>query len=290
MNILESCRILNPKNIEDECSKFTIDDIESSFILSEIIQLDTRYTLSFWIKSDVSSTIRVAGSTFATSGEWKKHFVVFTSTSKSLAIRFSNVGTYYIYHPKLEIGNTVSDWTPAPEDTGDIIIDTANDIRADMAQREADLTKSYDDVLSNTLDNYVAKDEYSSFKKDVEAKFEVLDGEIAMTFDDVNSGMTELDEATNAKFAEFYKHIVFSDTGIVISSGNSTITLEIDNENGIIFKNNGEPIGLWDGDDFYTGNIVVRTNERAQFGNFAFVPRNDGSLSFLKVGEMTNGG
>lgn len=42
--------------------------------------------------------------------------------------------------------------------------------------------------------------------------------------------------------------------------------------------------GSWDGNDFYTGNIVVRLNERAQFGNFAFVPRSDGSLSFLKVG------
>lgn len=42
--------------------------------------------------------------------------------------------------------------------------------------------------------------------------------------------------------------------------------------------------GSWDGNDFYTGNIVVKLNERAQLGNFAFVPRSDGSLSFLKVG------
>lgn len=42
--------------------------------------------------------------------------------------------------------------------------------------------------------------------------------------------------------------------------------------------------GQWDGDDFYTGNIVVRTEEQARFGNFAYVPRSDGSLMFLKVG------
>ena len=42
--------------------------------------------------------------------------------------------------------------------------------------------------------------------------------------------------------------------------------------------------GSWDGNDFYTGNIVVRVTERAQFGNLAFVPNEDGSLSFLKVG------
>jgi hypothetical protein len=42
--------------------------------------------------------------------------------------------------------------------------------------------------------------------------------------------------------------------------------------------------GSWDGDNFYTGNLVIRVSERAQLGNFAFVPRSDGSLMFLKVG------
>ena len=46
---------------------------------------------------------------------------------------------------------------------------------------------------------------------------------------------------------------------------------------------NGEQFGYWDGNDFYTGNLVVRTNERAQFGKYAYVPRSDGSLMFLKV-------
>jgi hypothetical protein len=52
----------------------------------------------------------------------------------------------------------------------------------------------------------------------------------------------------------------------------------------IVFKKNGEPFGWWDGVDFHTGNIVVEVNERAQLGDFAFVPRSNGSLSFLKVG------
>lgn len=38
-----------------------------------------------------------------------------------------------------------------------------------------------------------------------------------------------------------------------------------------------------DGVDFHTGNIVVDVNERAQFGNFAAIPRSNGSLSWLKV-------
>ena len=63
-----------------------------------------------------------------------------------------------------------------------------------------------------------------------------------------------------------------------------TLTLTIENDM-IVFKKNGEPRGWWDGVDFHTGNIVVNVNERAQFGNFAYIPRSDGSLMFLKVGD-----
>jgi hypothetical protein len=51
----------------------------------------------------------------------------------------------------------------------------------------------------------------------------------------------------------------------------------------ISFKKGGQQFGWWDGTDFHTGNIIVDVDERAQFGNFAFIPRADGSLMFLKV-------
>ena len=116
MNTLESCFIVSPKNNNDECAKFVIDDIGSPFILSEIMEIGTRYTFSFWIKSDANSSIQTASSIFNTSTEWQKHSIVFVADSKDLSIIFLNAGEYYMYHPKLETGNTVTDWSPAPED------------------------------------------------------------------------------------------------------------------------------------------------------------------------------
>ena len=60
------------------------------------------------------------------------------------------------------------------------------------------------------------------------------------------------------------------------------MNLVLDNDL-IRFTKNGQQFGWWDGVDFHTGNIVVTVNERAQLGSFAFVPRSNGSLSFLKV-------
>lgn len=61
-----------------------------------------------------------------------------------------------------------------------------------------------------------------------------------------------------------------------------TLSLIVDST-AIKFVNGSEVIGEWDGNNFYTGNINIRVNERAQFGNFAYVPRDDSSLMFLKV-------
>lgn len=69
---------------------------------------------------------------------------------------------------------------------------------------------------------------------------------------------------------------------ITIGAGKSKMTLALKNDI-IAFHKDGEQFGWWDGVDFHTGNIVINVTERAQFGNFAMVPRTDGSLSFLKV-------
>lgn len=69
---------------------------------------------------------------------------------------------------------------------------------------------------------------------------------------------------------------------ITLGGGKNAMSLTFDNDK-ISFQKNGNQFGWWDGVDFHTGNIRIDVTERAQFGNFAFVPRSDGSLSFLKI-------
>lgn len=284
MNTLESYSITNPKNVTDECAKFVIDDTGSPFILSEIMQIGTRYTFSFWIKSEADSSIRTAGSTFTSTTEWQKHSIVFTATSKDLAISFLTTGMYYIYHPKLELGNMVTDWSPAPEDTTDDIISATDDVRSDMAEQNAATLDSCNEMVDSALDDYVHVSEYGSFKETVETEFAVRDDEITMNFTTIETKVNNLDGDVQSKFQELNKHISFSENGITISAGENAMSIRIDNDI-VVFEKNGVQFGWWDGIDFHTGNIVVNVNERAQFGNFAYVPRSDGSLSFLKVGE-----
>ena len=127
MNTLESCSIENPFGKVEECAKFLIDDITSYFLMARIMNVGQRHTLSFWARSESTGTLDIPNTsdnaTIEITNEWQKHVVIFESVDDSIEFHFQDTGTYYIYHPKLEIGNQATDWTLAPEDTDDVIKD-----------------------------------------------------------------------------------------------------------------------------------------------------------------------
>lgn len=151
-------------------------------------------------------------------------------------------------------------------------------------------TVSINTLINQTAQNIIAtvsKDYQSAdaaYREYIESQFAVLLDEIAMKFTTTTEQIANVDGDLQTKYATIVKYLSFAADGITIMSGDSTVTLQLDNEDGIVFRRNGVQFGRWDGTNFYTGNIVIEVNERAQFGNFAFIPRSDGSLSFLKVG------
>lgn len=61
----------------------------------------------------------------------------------------------------------------------------------------------------------------------------------------------------------------------------SGVVLIVDSSK-ISFEKNGQTVSFWDGDDFFTGNVHVRVDEQAVFGNYGFYPKKDGSLIFKR--------
>lgn len=200
---------------------------------------------------------------------------------------------------KITVGVTKRTLTDINSDRESQTIDRIEQAEQDIKENASETTQVRNQLLINTtsilndceniilkaLESYVETSDYSEYKETVRSEFEQTAKAISLNFTTTIDQINNVDGDLQSKFTQLYKYIKFSgETAIIIGSGDSAITLEIDNEKGIVFKKNGVQFGLWDGEDFYTGNIVVRLNERAQFGNFAFVPRSDGSLSFLKVG------
>ena len=144
------------------------------------------------------------------------------------------------------------------------------------------INQAVDSILLQVSETYFTQTGAATLEETLTSALKVRSDDIVAEF---TKQITETDNYATTNLEKLYKYIKFSgETAITIGSGDSAVTLEIDNTKGIIFKRNGVAFGEWDGNNFYTGNIVIRLDEKAQFGNFAFIPRSDGSLSFLKVG------
>lgn len=138
-------------------------------------------------------------------------------------------------------------------------------------------------ILSSISETYVENSEFGSYREEVTTRFSQSAEGFNMQIQAVNETVTGVNEDLQTKFEKVSKYFSFNENGISIGGGENAMSLILDNDNGVVFAQNGYPFGWWDGVDFHSGNIVVNVNERAQFGNFAFIPRSSGSLSFLKV-------
>ena len=152
-----------------------------------------------------------------------------------------------------------------------------------LTEQETDLTAAATGIILSALESYVQTGDFDAFRQTVRTELELLADQIVMNFTTTTENLNGLDSEMQDRFSEWSKYIRFSADGITIGADESALTLQLDN-NQIQFVKNGVPIGWWDGVEFHTGNLVVEVNERARFGDFAFVPRSDGSLMFLKVG------
>lgn len=151
------------------------------------------------------------------------------------------------------------------------------------------------DELASTVDSnastYVNKDDYADMTDNLNSKITNIDGKVGNLDSTVASNKNETDKGIStannsiSSLAEtISKYFKFSGQGMEIGSSDSSVKLILNNRE-INFVQNENVKSSWTPDDFKVGNIKVEVNKRAQFGNFAFVPRSDGSLMFLKVDD-----
>lgn len=158
-----------------------------------------------------------------------------------------------------------------------------SELRNEFEQQITSITRDTERIILAALDSYVETGELDELRETVQSEMKIMADKITMDFTTTTEQMSEINGELQAMSEALYKHFEFGQDGLTIRAGENAMNLVLDND-VIRFEKNGEEFGWWDGVDFHTGNIVVALNERAQFGNYAFVPRSDGSLDFLKVG------
>lgn len=170
---------------------------------------------------------------------------------------------------------------------------TIHKVRADYTLGIANAIHETERTLSSLIEQtselikLEVSEQYATPDQVVEAvstSFSQFSDQFLFEFESLRAVVDENNADASLRFTEIYSYIQMKDGKLTLGTNEKdAMTLTLDN-GLIVFSKNGAQFGWWDGVDFHTGNIVVEVNERAQFGDFAFVPRSNGSLSFLKVG------
>lgn len=164
----------------------------------------------------------------------------------------------------------------------DQLEDAVDDIQQVIVNQSTDIIKNSESIIMQALTDYVQTGDLDDYKATIQSQLSLLSNQLELKFSQTTEAINGVADDTNTKFNAYSKYFRFTSDGLEIGKDENSLKLTLDNDK-IQFTKNGDPVGWWDGTDFHTGNIVVEVNERAQFGNFAFVPRSDGSLMFLKV-------
>mgnify|MGYP003307385897 CR=1 FL=1 len=247
MNVLDAVRVMTPYNTEEDCAMFTIDDADNAFKIASTMISGHVYTFSCWARADADCQLTVCQ---IVPRDLETGIAAYVNAlTADLTTEWQ-----YITHTFVAETNSL-----------DLLLNLGRfyiyHSQLELGHKATDWTPNPEDV-----DN------------DINGAREHATAEADRAAGDVRKDFIEFTD----KFGRYIRFL--SETAIAIGSDGSQIVLEIDNETGIVFKKNNTPIAWWDGNDFHTSNIYVEVNQRARFGDFAFIPRSDGSLSFLKVG------
>ena len=139
-------------------------------------------------------------------------------------------------------------------------------------------------ATSESITSTVMEEVY--LKADTDALIESVSTQITQTAEDVEIRFTDFSQnindvaaGTDAKFEEISKYIRFVDGNIVLGEEGNTLTLQIENDR-ISFLDSGIEVAYFSNNKLYVtdGEFL----HSLQLGNFAFVPRSNGNLSFKK--------
>lgn len=140
--------------------------------------------------------------------------------------------------------------------------------------------KTQENVLIQMGEKTYLKDEVDRLIGDVNTQYAQTSQSFDFKFNQLVSEITGLSSSTETKFSEVNKYIRFIDGAIIIGVEGNPLILKMQNDR-ISFLENGNEVAYISNRRMYITDVEVINS--LTIGNFAFLPRNNGNLTFKKV-------
>ena len=156
-----------------------------------------------------------------------------------------------------------------------------NYVTEQVTTLNSNIEQSAGAIRTDVSETYTSKSELEQYKLDVSTTFTQTNDSFRFDFGTLEQLVSDLGGETSASFTEIRKFIQFLDGDIILGEVGNPLKLKIENDR-IAFILNGVEDAYWANGNFYITDVRVLTSIR--IGNYAFIPRSNGNLSFKWVG------
>lgn len=162
-----------------------------------------------------------------------------------------------------------------------IVVNDTSEVVYNLEQNlESSIIKSAEDITLKVAESYSLKEDTEALVSEVSAQLTLTKDSFDIQFNQFSQDIAAAAAGTDAEFEEIRKYIRFVDGMILLGEVGNELELQISN-NRISFLQDGAEVA-------YFSNRKLHVTDASflhslQIGNFAYMPRANGNLSFKKI-------
>lgn len=144
----------------------------------------------------------------------------------------------------------------------------------------ASILVSEENIKSTVAESYSLKDDTDALISSVSTEIEQTKNSVEIQFTQFSQDIEAVAAGSDAQFEEIKKYIRFVDGKILLGEVGNELELQIANDR-ISFLQDGAEVAYFSNRKLYVTDTQILHS--LQLGNFAFMPRANGNLSFKKI-------
>lgn len=149
------------------------------------------------------------------------------------------------------------------------------------SETSALIQQMQEEILSTVSTNYFTNSDAASLAGTISTQISQTSSDITLAF---NSLLNDQASAINGQFDTIYSYIQMSGGTITLGQANNPVQLQIRND-GISIIVDGDEVTYWQSDMFVAPTkLEIPEGGRLILGNYAYIPRANGSLDFVWIG------
>ena len=151
---------------------------------------------------------------------------------------------------------------------------------------ESSIRQSEENIKATVAESYYLKDETDALVSSVSTTIEQTKESVEIQFNQFNADLEAVANGTDAEFEEIRKYIRFVDGSILLGQVGNELELKISNDRISFLQDDTEVAYFSDNKLYVTDGHFINA---LQIGDFAFIPRANGNLSFKRLDARNNG-